>query len=284
MTTALVYGSYPPAVDPEAVAALATVRALRADGVDVTVVSPIASGAHHHADLRTLAGTLRFAKLLAATDRAVLYLEPGVLCGSLAARTVPLGRLAVAAVLRRVRHVEVYCRPIGGTLHPPSVRSVFGSVDRVVAATADDRDALVAAGLSVERVEVAPAPSRRRAPDRPASDERGGTTQPSWRLPSDAGRDEIQAEIRRRASASAGRSSGAGPGDHLPGTLVTRPLMAIRPLGPAPARSSRPGVGVVKRLIRRATGWQLDPVIEHVNRLQRATLEAFENQKETERG
>jgi hypothetical protein len=60
--------------------------------------------------------------------------------------------------------------------------------------------------------------------------------------------------------------------------------MAIRPLGPAPARSSRPGVGVVKRLIRRATGWQLDPVIEHVNRLQRATLEAFENQKETERG
>ncbi len=283
MTKALVYGSYPPAVDPEAAAALATVRTLLADGVDVTVVSPIASGAHHHADLRTLAGTLRFAKLLTATDQAVLYLEPGVLCGSLAARTVPLGRLAVAAVLRRVRHVEVHCRPIGGTLHPPSVRSVFGSVDRVVAAPADDRDALVAAGLAPERVEVAPSPARRRAPDGPAPEGHAVTAQP-WLLPADAGRDEIQAEIRRRASASSGRTSGAGPRDHLPGTLVTRPLMAIRPLGPAPARSSRPGVGVVKRLIRRATGWQLDPMIEHVNRLQRATLEAFENQNQAGRG
>ena len=286
MSAALVYGPYPPATGRAPAATLAAVRELLAEGVEVTVVSPIPSGAHHHADLRRLNGLLRLAKLLAGADRVILYVEPGLLGGSLPRKAVPPGRLAVGAALRRPRSVVVHCAPIGGSLHPPSVRWVFGSAQRVVAASPEDRDAFVAAGLPAERVEVAAAPEPVPARSSVASatpEGNGATASPpaadAWALSASAGRDEIQAEIRRRAAAHATATGGDGrPADHLPGTPVTRPLMAMRPLGPPPVRSPKPGVGLVKRLIRKATGWELDPIIEHVNRLQRATLEAFENQ------
>jgi hypothetical protein len=38
----------------------------------------------------------------------------------------------------------------------------------------------------------------------------------------------------------------------------------------------------VKRVARRLTGWQIDPIVEHVNRLQQAAVEATERAAESE--
>lgn len=278
---ALVYGPYPPAAGPAA-ATLAAVRGFLAGGYDVVVVSPIASGAHHHADLQRITGALRLSRLVVSAERVVLYVEPGQLCGSLLRRrTLPAGRLAVGLALRRPREVVVHCGAIGGSLDPQSVRVVLGPAERVIAASADDRDALVAAGLDAGKVEVAPAPPRlpRPAPAPAAASPTAPPARQPWPLAPTAGRDEIQVEIRRRATRRGGVGAGAGlAGDHLPGTASTRPLLALRPLSPIPPSSTKPLVGLVKRLIRQATAWQVDPVVDHVNRLQRATLEAIENQ------
>ena len=40
------------------------------------------------------------------------------------------------------------------------------------------------------------------------------------------------------------------------------------------ARSARPGASALKRVVRRLTAWQVDPIIGQVNRLQQATIEA----------
>jgi hypothetical protein len=44
---------------------------------------------------------------------------------------------------------------------------------------------------------------------------------------------------------------------------------------PEPA-SARFGAGLLKRVVRRLTLWELEPVVEQVNQLQRAAVEAAE--------
>ena len=143
---ALVFGAYPPMPGSEAAATLATVRALLAGGADVEVVSPEPSGAHRHADVRRLTGALRLAGWVAAAERVVLHLDPGLVLGWLDGRTVPPGRLALGLALRRPSEVRVELGPIRGRLDDRSVRAVLGSAGRVVAASRFDRDLLVAAG------------------------------------------------------------------------------------------------------------------------------------------
>jgi hypothetical protein len=292
---ALVFGAYPPMPGPEAAATLDTVRGLLAEGVDVEVVSPEPSGAHRYADVRRLTGAVRLAGWVAAAERVVLHLDPGTVLGWLDGRKVPPGRLALGLALRRPAQVRVELGPIRGRLDDRSVRAVLGRADRVVAASRFDRDILLAAGLPSGTVEVAsaaepepqlveevvPAPV-------PVAGEPAPVSDPGpWRLGPEPDRDEIQAEIRRRAAvraAGGGReAAGAvprtGPQANLPGTAASRPLLAISPLGPAMARSPKPVVGLVKRAVRKLVGWQVDPVIEHVNRLHRATLEAIETQE-----
>jgi hypothetical protein len=147
---------------------------------------------------------------------------------------------------------------------------------------------LVAAGLPAGKVGVA---ERAEAPSpvpesKSESESSIDHADPGpWRLGPEPTREELEAEIRRRAAI---RSGGVGPGalrkadGTLPGTAASRPLLAVPPLGPAPARSAKPGVGLVKQAVRRLVGWQVDPVIEHVNRLHRATLEAIEARGEPE--
>jgi DNA-directed RNA polymerase specialized sigma24 family protein len=86
--------------------------------------------------------------------------------------------------------------------------------------------------------------------------------------------------IARRCLANLARRAArrAGPEANLPGTAASRPLLALPPLHPAPPRSPKAGVGLVKRVVHKLVGWQIDPVIEHVNRLHRAVLEAIESQ------
>jgi hypothetical protein len=40
--------------------------------------------------------------------------------------------------------------------------------------------------------------------------------------------------------------------------------------------SGRPGASSIKRLVRRLTAWEVDPVVEQVNRLRDALIESAE--------
>jgi hypothetical protein len=293
---ALVFGPYPPMPGPEAAATVATVRGLLAEGADVEVVSPEPSGAHRYADVRRLTGAVRLARWVAAAERVVLHLDPGTVLGWLDGRKVPSGRLALGLALRRPAQVRVELGPIRGRLDDRSLRAVLGPAGRVVAASRFDRDVLVAAGLPLGRIEVAteavveaiPSP-----PPSPGAGELAPVPDPGpWCLGPEPDRDEIQAEIRRRAAVRGGGGGRGvavggvalriGPEANLPGTAASRPLLAIPLLGPATARSPKPVVGLVKRAVRKLVGWQVDPVIEHVNRLHRATLEAIESQERSQ--
>ena len=90
-------------------------------------------------------------------------------------------------------------------------------------------------------------------------------------------RERIQAEIRARATAARGgvavAPTGAGGTDAPP---LSTPVRRLSPLHPPAPVSARPGVSIVKRLIHRVIGWELTPISEQVNRLQRATADALD--------
>jgi hypothetical protein len=216
----LVFGPYPPTPGPEAAATLACVEELLAEGADVTVVSPVPSAAHHHADLATPAGAVRLLRWARSADAVVV-------CGETHRPGPPSGRRE--ALARRL--VEVTLRRAG------SVSGHRGVVEVVSPKAAE----------SMGSWQLGPAPSR----------------------------DELQAEIQRRAATTATREAEAGRPAAVAGAL-----RRLEPLGPAPAHSSKPGMGMVKRVVLRLTGFVVNPIIEHVNLLHRATLEALEDQPE----
>jgi glycosyltransferase involved in cell wall biosynthesis/SAM-dependent methyltransferase len=80
-------------------------------------------------------------------------------------------------------------------------------------------------------------------------------------------RHAVMAEIRTRAAA--GRSGDDDQGD-MGAYRALNPLDAVPVLTPAPPASRRPGAARLKRVIRRLTGWQIDPVVEHVNAVRQA--------------
>jgi hypothetical protein len=61
------------------------------------------------------------------------------------------------------------------------------------------------------------------------------------------------------------------------------PLQRLPPLEvPAPT-SARPGVSLLKWLVRRATAWQVDPLVAQVNALREATIQALERSAQDNR-
>jgi hypothetical protein len=52
-------------------------------------------------------------------------------------------------------------------------------------------------------------------------------------------------------------------------------------LGPEPPRSARRSAAVVKQVVSRLVDWRINPVIEHVNLLHRAVLDAVDPDPET---
>lgn len=88
----------------------------------------------------------------------------------------------------------------------------------------------------------------------------------------------IQAEVEERATAARG---GVGSGRTWSGSGGERPALSapVRRIGPitAPAPvSARPGVSLVKRIVRRVIYWEIEPLTDQVNRLQRATADALD--------
>ncbi|MFA5565887.1 MAG: glycosyltransferase family 4 protein [Acidimicrobiia bacterium] len=74
--------------------------------------------------------------------------------------------------------------------------------------------------------------------------------------------DEIEGTTRIRQSRSVRNAKNA--------------LARFQPLELPPPRSTRPGVGFVKRGVSKLTNWQLRPIVERINDLTRATAEALD--------
>lgn len=109
----------------------------------------------------------------------------------------------------------------------------------------------------------------------------------SW--PLSAGAAQLQAEVRRRAAVTRGNLTGvaalpppaphpAGSGRRVvaPTSGASVPLRRVHPLQLPAARSGRPGAAIAKRVVRRLTAWQLDPLVWQVNAVQAATVESLE--------
>jgi glycosyltransferase involved in cell wall biosynthesis len=105
----------------------------------------------------------------------------------------------------------------------------------------------------------------------------------AWPAPGERLRERVQEQVVARATRRRGlpvRVDGDGPTLARHGSL---PLQRLPPLGvPAPT-SAKPGVSLLKRLVRRATAWQVDPLVAQVNALREATIQALERSAEHDR-
>ena len=166
---------------------------------------------------------------------------------------LPYRRIWSSGVLERA---ALYDRPVVAT-------RVGGLADQAPPGTVlvDDDDALVAA--------------LRAAVDPQAGGPAAVAGRPWPSGPLD--RERVQAEIRARGSASRRGVPRRDPGPATARSVaaaveVSAPVRRLSPLVPPPAVSARPGASALKRVVRRLTAWELDPIVAHVNALQRAVV------------
>jgi glycosyltransferase involved in cell wall biosynthesis len=165
-----------------------------------------------------------------------------------------------------VERAHLYGRPVVAT-------RVGGLADQADPGTllVDDDDELAAGMRSLLGVPAAPRPP---AEPWPAGD-----------------RETVMAEIRARAAATRGfadaalGSTAAGNGHRrgAAGLASSAPLRRVPPLVLPSAVSARPGVSSIKRLIRRLTAWEVDPLVTQVNRLRDAVIQTVESAPPTDR-
>lgn len=252
----VIYGPYPPIPGATASGTLEHVRGLLASGSQVLVISPTPSAAHEHADLRRPMEAWRFARKAAGAAQLTLHLE-SELIDSVGHRKELPARLALALAIRSAGRSTVYL--------PRGHRQLASGWTRLVVDAADE--------VLVELEEVADAPNGADPTKAAGSAATHGPL--DWNLGPEPTRDEIEAEIRRRAilrrtagSAVLATEDGAGQGS---GSEALRALPRLRP---ADSSSANPLAAVVKRIVRRLVAWQIDPVIEQVNLLHWAVKEA----------
>lgn len=101
--------------------------------------------------------------------------------------------------------------------------------------------------------------------------------------PVDGAREDIQSTVADRAARRRGvpgRSSadaaGRGGPPHPGGASGSAPLRRLPPLTLPPTTSARLSAALVKRTIRRLTGWEIDPVVQQVNALREAVIASLE--------
>jgi len=263
---AVVYGPYPPLPGPASAATLHDVCRLLAADTDVWVVSPEPSAAHEHADLRRPTGVARFSRRAVGVDRLVVRLGPDLLASTDRHHELP-ARVALAAALRAAGHSTLHLPAGHGPVKAEWARLVLVAADEVVEEREEEADTAV------------------RAQGEPLPEPAPKDGRPPWDVGPEPTREELEAEIRRRAalrrgaaslSAAAGVSTDSGATALPVPASVVRPLRSLSPLGPAAARSVRPVATLVKRVVRLLVAWQIDPVIDHVNLLHRAVIEETE--------
>jgi hypothetical protein len=266
----VVYGDYPPFPTPGAAATLATVRNLLAAGREIEVVSPQPSAAHHHADPGNPRGAAKLALLVGGAE-LVARLDPGIL-GQSGCRGPAAARAATGLAVRRARSATIYLSPLTAPPAGKWVRAILGPAERVIVASREDADRLRTAGLDEAKLAVA-----EEAWWLPPSDDRrddgseSSTGRPAWTVPAGANREAVEAEVRRRAARDRAE-------DATSPVAATWPLQMLTPLAPAPTESSRPLFRLIKQYVHRLVAWEVVPIVEQVNHLQRATIESLDRQ------
>ena len=273
----VVYGEYPPFSTPGAAATLETVRSLLADGREIEVVSPQPSAAHHHADAGNPLGAATLARLTGGAELVARF-DPGILGQSGRAAGPAAARAALGLAVRRARSATIVLPPLTAPPAGKWVRAILGPADRVVVASEADAATLQAAGLDAATVSVSDTAWWEEPSAAVGSTVADGSSAPGagrWGIAAGAPREDIEAEVRRRASADR-EDDAANP------TSASWPLHMLAPLAPAPTGSSKRLFRVVKRYVHRLIAWEVVPVVEQVNHLQRATIEALDRHTEAE--
>lgn len=271
----VVYGEYPPFTTPIAAATLATVRNLLADGREIAVVSPRPSAAHHHADVGSPNGAARLARLVGGAELIARF-DPGIL-GASGGKRPAAARAALGLAVRRARRATIMLSPLTAPPATKWVRAILGSAEQVVVARREDADRLRAAGLNGPRLAVSEE-AWWSAPIEIGTDRSGEETEAAPRrqppnVAPGASREELEALVRRRAATDR-ESESANP------VAPSWPLHMLTPLAPAPAEASKPLFRVVKRIVHRLVAWEVVPIVEQLNHLQRATIESIDRHSE----
>jgi hypothetical protein len=274
----VVFGEYPPFPTPGAAATLATVRNLLAAGRDIEVVSPQPSAAHHHADPGNPKGAARLARLVGGAELVARF-DPGLLGQTGGRRGPAAARAATGLAVRRARTATIYLSPLTAPPAGKWVRAILGPADRVVVASPEDAARLRAAGLDEAKLSVAEeAWWREPAVAEDGSGSGGGAGagaaahgREPWTVPVGAGREAVEAEVRRRAAHDR-------EADAISPQAAAWPLQTLMPLAPSPAESSKPLFRLIKQYVHRLVAWEVVPIVEQVNHLQRATIESFDRQ------
>lgn len=196
----VVYGEYPPFPAPAAAATLATVRSLLSDGRDVEVVSPRPSAAHHHAEVGNPKGAAKLVRLAGGAELVARF-DPGIL--GLASGAGPAAaRAAVGLAVRRARTATVHLSPLTAQPAGKWVRWILGPAARVTVASREDAATLEAKGLDAAKLRVTEdrwwlAPGAAGG----AADASGSVgASEAWAITAGASREEVEAEVRRRAA------------------------------------------------------------------------------------
>ena len=106
----------------------------------------------------------------------------------------------------------------------------------------------------------------------------------SWPTGPEGLRERVQEQVVARATRRRGLPVRTDHGRPAAVTgQLSLPVRRLPPLGLPPPTSARPGVSLLKRLVRRATGWQVDPLVAQVNALREVTIQALERTAQLER-
>jgi len=235
----LLVTDYPPPRDALTDDALQLLRMLRAEGHRVEVVSPNPSAADQHLDLHSRRGQLALARLARQADRAMVRVAVG--------RAHP--PTAILRALRTAGEVEVH-------LYRDE--------------TSPGNDPWLAVRAS-GKVRVIQHEMPQRSPSaQSATREEHGVRVPLGDAWPTSGRAAVMVEVRDRAAAqrAVGLERSAEP--------RSAPIRRVAPLALPTAVSARPGASFGKRVVRRLTAWQIDPIVAQLNRMRDALVEAFE--------
>ncbi len=96
-------------------------------------------------------------------------------------------------------------------------------------------------------------------------------------------RERVQDQVVRRANGARGLPVRHGHAASAGAAQATVPLRRLPPIGLAQPVSARPGASLLKRIVRRATAWQVDPLVAQVNALREATIQALDRAAQSER-